>query len=75
MTALKAPPCAHPNAVPVTLLLTEEPVAALCPDCGSQLPAEWIGCEHRTTFEITMLDDAQPRWLCADCNGMYQEAR
>jgi hypothetical protein len=34
-------PCAHPNAVPVEALVTGERVAALCPDCDTQLPAEW----------------------------------
>jgi hypothetical protein len=33
-------PCAHSNAVPVQTLLGER-VAALCPDCDTQLPAEW----------------------------------
>lgn len=34
-------PCAHPDAVPVELLLTGEVVAWLCPCCGRQLPAGW----------------------------------
>lgn len=37
--------CSHPNAIPVALVLTGEVVAALCPDCDEQLPAEvW---QHR----------------------------
>lgn len=34
-------PCAHPDAVPVVLLLTGETAAWLCPDCDRQLPAGW----------------------------------
>jgi hypothetical protein len=30
--------CGHPNPVPVTLFLTGELVARLCPDCDRQLP-------------------------------------
>jgi len=29
--------CGHGNAVPVTLKLTGETVARLCPDCGEQI--------------------------------------
>ncbi len=32
--------CSHPNAVPVALVLTDEVVARLCPDCDEQLPAD-----------------------------------
>jgi hypothetical protein len=35
-------PCAHPDAIPVDLLLTGETVAWLCPACGTQLPAGWL---------------------------------
>jgi hypothetical protein len=34
-------PCAHPDAVPIKLLLTGELVAWLCPACDTPLPAEW----------------------------------
>lgn len=34
-------PCAHPDAVPVQLQMTDEVVAWLCPACSTQLPAEW----------------------------------
>jgi hypothetical protein len=34
-------PCAHPDAVPVDLLVTGERVAWVCPGCGSDLPAAW----------------------------------
>lgn len=33
--------CPHPNAVPVELLDGGAVVAWLCPDCDTQLPAEW----------------------------------
>lgn len=32
--------CAHPNAVPVESVDGER-VATFCPDCDTQLPAEW----------------------------------
>lgn len=34
-------PCAHPNAVPVELLLGGEIIAWLCPSCDAQLSARW----------------------------------
>jgi hypothetical protein len=41
-------PCAHPDAVPVELLLTGERVAWLCPGCDTQLPADyWISLAER----------------------------
>jgi hypothetical protein len=33
--------CAHPDAVPVDLLVTGETVAWLCPQCDTRLPAGW----------------------------------
>lgn len=33
--------CPHPNATPVELRDTGERVAVLCPDCDTQLPADW----------------------------------
>lgn len=50
--------CAHADAVPVESTVTGEVLAALCPECGRQLPA-------------TFLDLSDSEWatyagLCAD---------
>lgn len=62
-------PCAHQNAVPVES--GGELVAALCPDCDTQLPAAWIGCTHPETVEITMLADPCAVHLCQRCGGTF----
>lgn len=66
---LNGPLCAHPDALPVES--GGELVAALCPDCDRQLPAEWIGCEHPETVEITSLGDQYPVHLCQACGGAF----
>lgn len=40
-------PTGHANAVSVELAATGERVAALCPDCDRQLPAEWRSTAER----------------------------
>lgn len=35
-------PCWHADAVPVESSVTGEILAALCPDCGRQLPVAWL---------------------------------
>ena len=39
--------CTHAGAVPVTSTVTGEILAALCPACDQQLPAEFPGCLQR----------------------------
>lgn len=66
-------PCAHPDAVPVTLT-TGETVAALCPACDTQLPAAWLTCEHPNSVEISAYDEPPGRMLClATCGATYWE--
>jgi CelD/BcsL family acetyltransferase involved in cellulose biosynthesis len=60
-------PCPHTDAVPVTLATTGETVAALCPECDRQLPAEWIGCDHADSIDTTRLSDPVVRLLCQRC--------
>jgi hypothetical protein len=43
--------CPHPNAVPVELLDDGQRVAVLCPDCDTQLPAEWRTAEEGAALE------------------------
>ncbi len=73
MTGLDAfgrEPCAHTEAVPVTLT-TGETVAALCPSCDQQLPAEAVGCEHEVGCEITALGHRWPSYMCSKCHAVY----
>ena len=61
--------CDHRQAVPVDSV-TGELLAALCPDCDTQLPAEFLGCQHTSVFDITSLDQPTAIQLCNDCNTM-----
>ncbi len=61
-------PCAHRDAVPVTLN-TGELVAALCPSCDAQLPARWLGCSHENAIDTPMLGQRPGQFLCNDCGG------
>lgn len=66
--------CSHSNAVPVES--GGETVAALCPDCDRQLPAEWLTCSHEETVEVPRLGDRPPYdQLCAGCGVTYQPER
>lgn len=61
--------CAHSRAVPVTTF-DGTTVAALCPDCDRQLPAEWLTCDHHwgpDVVEVTALSDPRPVMLCLRC--------
>lgn len=65
--------CDHANAVPVESAVTRETLAALCPDCDQQLPAEFLGCPH-DSFIDTPLFSEPPGWgICNDCgtSGRY----
>lgn len=64
--------CAHPDAVPV-ITLTGETVAALCPGCDAQLPAEWIGCEHDGVDVSTFDELPGAQFLCSRCGGAWRE--
>ena len=68
-------PCAHADAVPVTLL-GGETVAALCPDCDTRLPAAWLTCEHPAPINITTLSDwPGSRFMCTGCGVIYSPGR
>lgn len=70
LDAFGCKPCAHTDAVPVTLT-TGETVAALCPSCDRQLPAEAVGCEHEAGIEITALGQRWPSYFCSKCHAAY----
>lgn len=69
MSVLKTRHCRHPNAVPVES--AGETVAALCPDCDSQLPAAWLTCGHQDRYAITELGDRPHVYLCNGCGGVF----
>ncbi|MEV7805015.1 hypothetical protein AB0O28_18900 [Microbispora sp. NPDC088329] len=67
--------CDHSAAVPVESIVTGEVLAALCPACDTQLPAEFLGCPHENTIEITSLGEVPgTRHVCIDCGttGRYR---
>jgi hypothetical protein len=59
--------CAHEEAVPVESAVTGEVLAALCPGCDAQLPAEFLTCPHDNVIEITTLGEPPGRGICNDC--------
>jgi uncharacterized protein with PIN domain len=65
-------PCAHADAVPVTLS-TGETVASLCPSCDAQLRPEAVGCEHKPRVEVTPFGCATRSWFCDKCHAVYGE--
>lgn len=69
--------CAHARAVPVTSAVTGEMLAALCPDCDVQLPAEFLGCEHEHVIDTPGLGERPGRGICNDCgtDGWYGRQR
>lgn len=71
MSDIRTKYCGHPNAVPVES--AGETVAALCPDCDTQLPAKWLTCKHRQSVEITMFGERPSVYLCNGCGGVYWE--
>lgn len=71
MSDLRTKYCGHPAAVPVES--AGETVAALCPDCDTQLPAKWLICEHPAPSNITTLGDVPSFYLCSGCGAVYWE--
>jgi hypothetical protein len=67
--------CAHVNAEPVELI-TGEVVAAVCADCLTKLPPEWLGCDHTTAVDITSFGlPPGSEVICNGCGGIYAPAR
>ncbi|WUI02092.1 hypothetical protein OHR68_09880 [Spirillospora sp. NBC_00431] len=66
---MSAQPCTHEGAVPVTS--GGETVAALCPLCDAQLPAEWLTCGHPAPVETTMFDQDRPEYYCIGCRTSF----
>ncbi len=63
--------CAHSDAVPVKSVVDDETVAALCPDCGADLPEAWLTCAHQETIDISSLGERHGRTLCNGCGATY----
>lgn len=59
--------CSHSGAVPVDSVVTGEVLAALCPACDAQLPAEFLACPHEDAIEITELGEVPGRSICNGC--------
>ncbi|MCW2768184.1 MAG: hypothetical protein JWO11_4143 [Nocardioides sp.] len=70
---MTAQPCDHAGAVPVESVITGETLAALCPGCDVQLPAEFIGCPHANVIDAPTLGEPPGRRSCNDCGttGWY----
>ncbi|MFI9558847.1 hypothetical protein [Nonomuraea endophytica] len=68
--------CDHSGAVPVESAVTGEVLAALCPGCDAQLPAEFLGCAHANAIDITSLNEPPGRSICNDCgtSGWYRRS-
>lgn len=66
--------CDHAGAVPVESIVTGETLAALCPGCDTQLPAELLGCPHRDVINVSALDQPPGLYLCQQCGttGHYR---
>lgn len=65
--------CAHARAVPVESAVTGEVLAALCPVCDHQLPADFLGCPHENVIDIMSLGEPPGLGICNDCgtSGWY----
>ncbi|MGP4092973.1 hypothetical protein [Nonomuraea sp. KM90] len=59
--------CAHAEAVPVESVVTGEVLAALCPDCDAQLPAEFLACPHEDVIETPCLCHPPGLGICNGC--------
>lgn len=70
-------PCAHTEAVPVESSVTGEIHAALCPICGIQLTAEFLGCPHINIIDTPSMDQPPGQAICNDCgtSGWYGHER
>lgn len=55
--------------------MTGEVLAALCPDCGDQLPVEFLGCPHTNTIDTPCLGEPPGRRHCQDCGVAFWRAR
>lgn len=66
-------PCDHRAAIPVESAVSGEILAALCPACGDQLTAKFIGCPHADAIDIPTLGEPPGRRVCNDCGttGWY----
>lgn len=62
-------PCTHVDAVPV--VSAGETVAALCPSCDQQLPAEWLTCGHPDVVEFATFGSPVIEGYCPACNVTY----
>ncbi len=61
--------CTHANAIPVESTITGETLAALCPDCDTQLPPGFLDCTHDDIIDITSLGEPPGRQLCQRCGA------
>ncbi|MGR6922597.1 hypothetical protein ACU635_50800 [[Actinomadura] parvosata] len=61
--------CSHAGAVPVESVVTGEVLAALCPDCDVQLPAEFLGCPHDDFIDTPSLSQPPGLGICNDCGA------
>lgn len=59
--------CTHTSAVPVESTVTGDVLAALCPDCGVQLPAEFLTCPHENVIDTPALNQRSGLGICNDC--------
>lgn len=59
--------CAHAEAVPVESVVTGEVLAALCPGCDVQLPAEFLTCPHENVIDTPALNQRPGLGICNDC--------
>lgn len=64
-------PCAHTDAVPV--VSAGETVAALCPTCDQQLPAQWLTCTHPDTIDTSTFDSPVIQGYCPACKVTYAQ--
>lgn len=67
--------CPHADAVPVESTVTGQVLAALCPDCDTQLPAEFLTCPHENVIDITNMGEPPGQGICNDCGTTAWFAR
>jgi hypothetical protein len=59
----------HTSAIPVESVVTGDVLAALCPACDAQLPAEFLACPHDNVIEITSWGEPPGRGICNGCGA------
>lgn len=59
--------CSHASAMPVESVVTGEVLAALCPACDAQLPAEFLTCPHENVIDTPSLNHPPGLGICSDC--------